>query len=76
MITTNISGKVVPLNPNGSTTYSIFSTHGIVSVIRPNPVRSAYTTRKGVEFAVYGDWITAHLDGTYSITHDEDYVPL
>ena len=33
-------------------------------------------TRKGVEFADLGDWITANIDGTYSIVKDEDHVPL
>ena len=33
-------------------------------------------TRNGVEFIVHGDWIIAHLDGTYSTVREEEYVPL
>ena len=48
--------------------------HCVGAKARPGEI--GIHTRNGVEFAVHGDWITAHLDGTYSITKDEDYVPL
>jgi hypothetical protein len=30
-------------------------------------------TKKGVEFAMPGDWIIANIDGTYSVETDEQH---
>lgn len=53
---------------------SFHAWHCVGAKARPGEI--GIYTREGVGFADRGDWITANIDGTYSIVKDEDHVPL